>query len=237
MNSARPDAHEPFPHDFSDQSVATIKVVEHATMTSGERIEALIAAVQWIERRSIPGAVVECGVWRGGSTMAAALTSKRLGNTSRDIYLYDTFAGMTEPESVDLHFDGRTAAETLAHMEPEARSMSEWCNASLAEVRRNAESTGYPPERFRYVEGPVEETLPGTLPGPIALLRLDTDFYASTRVELEHLYPLVVPGGVVIIDDYGAWQGARRAVDEFLEGRPDIYLHRIDVTGRMFINP
>jgi hypothetical protein len=115
--------------------------------------------------------------------------------------------------------------------------MSDWCNAGLDEVRRNMASTGYPIERIHYIVGQVEETLPRVLPGTVALLRLDTDFYASTRHELLHLYPLVAPEGVVIIDDYGAWRGARRAVDEFLADKPDIFVHRIDVTGRMFLRP
>jgi hypothetical protein len=87
------------------------------------------------------------------------------------------------------------------------------------------------------VVGKVEDTIPATLPGAIALLRLDTDFYASTRQELEYLYPLVVSGGVVIIDDYGFWQGARQAVDEFLADKPEIFLHRIDASGRLLLKP
>ena len=80
-------------------------------------------------------------------------------------------------------------------------------------------STGYPPDRVRYVKGPVERTIPDRLPGgPIALLRLDTDWYESTRHELLHLFPLLSPGGVLIIDDYGHWSGARKAVDEYLGG-------------------
>lgn len=204
-------------------------------MTSAERLSALVQAVEWIDRRGVPGSVVECGVWRGGSMMAVARTLLRLGDDTRDLYLYDTFAGMTQPQEIDRAYDGGTAEQAMNAHDPSAKSMSEWCDASLDEVRRNMASTGYPGERINYIVGPVEATIPGTLPGPIALLRLDTDFYASTRQELIHLYPLVAESGVVIIDDYGAWQGARRAVDEFLADKPEIYLHRIDVTGRMFI--
>jgi O-methyltransferase len=235
--SARDDASNPLPRDFDTELVDTIRGVEHATMTSAERLEALVRSVEWIERRKISGAVVECGVWRGGSVMAVARTLRRLGNTSRDLYLYDTFAGMTAPDEMDRHYDGRSAEETMSINDPSSKNMSEWCKADLGLVRRNVESTGYPPERLRYIEGPVEQTIPHSLPGSIALLRLDTDFYASTRHELQHLYPLIPSGGVVIIDDYGAWQGARRAVDEFLVDRPEIFLHRLDVTGRLFIKP
>jgi O-methyltransferase len=233
--SARDDAKEPLPRDLASNVVATIRAVEHATMTSAERLAALIQSVEWISRRGVPGSLVECGVWRGGSMMAAARTLLSLGEEARDLFLYDTFAGMTQPQEIDRHYDGSTAEQAMHAHDPSAKSMAEWCNASLEEVRRNMGSTGYPNERTHYICGPVEATIPHTLPGPIALLRLDTDFYSSTRQELMHLYPLVVSGGVVIIDDYGAWQGARRAVDQFLADKPDIYLHRIDVTGRMFI--
>jgi hypothetical protein len=235
--SARDDRDLPLPRDLEPIVIETIEAVEHATMTSAERLAALVQAVEWIHRRRVGGAVVECGVWRGGSMMAVALTLLRLGERSRELYLYDTFAGMTEPQEIDRSYDGSTAEQAMHAHDPSAATMQEWCNAGLQEVQRNIRSTAYPEDRVRYVVGPVEETIPGTLPGAIALLRLDTDFYASTRQELEHLYPLVVPGGVVIIDDYGAWQGARRAVDEFLAGRPEIYLHRIDVTGRIFVRP
>jgi hypothetical protein len=233
--SARDDAREPLPRDLESRVLDTIRAVEHATMTSAERLAALVQSVEWIDRRGLRGSVVECGVWRGGSMMAAALTLLRLGDDSRDLYLYDTFAGMTQPQEIDRAYDGGTAEQAMNAHDPSAKSMSEWCNASLGEVRENMLSTAYPSERLHYVVGPVEETIPVTLPGPIALLRLDTDFYASTRQELAHLYPLVVAGGVVIIDDYGAWQGARSAVDAFLADKPEIFLHRIDVTGRLFI--
>jgi hypothetical protein len=235
--SARDDRGDPVPRDLEHEVIDTIRAVEHATMTSAERLAALVQAVEWIDRLQLPGAVVECGVWRGGSMMAAARTLLRLGDNTRDLYLYDTFAGMTEPQAMDLHYDGSSALQAMNAHDPSATTMSDWCNAGLEEVRRNMERIHYPAERIHYVAGAVEATIPATLPGAIALLRLDTDFYSSTRHELVHLYQLVVPHGVVIIDDYGAWQGARRAVDEFLLDKPDIYLHRIDVTGRLFIKP
>jgi hypothetical protein len=206
-------------------------------MTSAQRLAAQVQAVEWIERRQLQGAVVECGVWQGGSMMAAALTLLRLGVDNRELYLYDTFAGMTEPEEVDRAHDGSSAEQVMNAQVPSAKSMGDWTNAGVEEVRANMSSTGYPAQRVHYVVGKVEDTIPATLPGPIALLRLDTDFYSSTRQELEHLYPLVVSGGVVIIDDYGFWQGARRAVDEFLADKPEIFLHRIDATGRLLLKP
>jgi O-methyltransferase len=106
--------------------------------------------------------------------------------------------------------------------------------ASLQEVRSNMASTGIATERVHYVSGPVEETIPRSVPERIALLRLDTDWYESTRHELEHLWDRLEPGGVLIVDDYGHWAGAREAVDEFFAAREDApLLSRVDYTGRM----
>ena len=104
----------------------------------------------------------------------------------------------------------------------------------MDEVRRNLFSTGYPENQLSFVEGPVEETIPETVPDKIALLRLDTDWYESTLHELRHLYPLLSEGGVLIIDDYGHWKGAREATDQYLrEESPKILLNRIDMTCRL----
>jgi O-methyltransferase len=102
-------------------------------------------------------------------------------------------------------------------------------------VRATLLETGYPAERLHLHRGPVEETLPRQSPGPLALLRLDTDWYKSTLHELEHLYPLLAGGGILIIDDYGHWQGARRAVDEYFADSPPLLLNRIDYTGRIAV--
>jgi hypothetical protein len=98
--------------------------------------------------------------------------------------------------------------------------------------------TNYPQDKLNYVVGKVEDTIPETLPRKIALLRLDTDWYESTLHELNHLYPLLTEGGVLIIDDYGHWQGAKKAVDEYIEkNKLKILLNRIDYTGRIAIKP
>ncbi len=109
---------------------------------------------------------------------------------------------------------------------------------ALEEVQRNVATTGYPGDRVRYVQGKVEDTIPGQAPERIALLRLDTDWDESTRHELEQLYERLTPGGVLIVDDYGHWAGARQAVDEFFAGRNDApLLSHIDYTGRISVKP
>jgi hypothetical protein len=202
------------------------------TMTSVERLIGLIDAVRYVVRAGIPGSIVECGVWRGGSMMAAALTLMHENDQSRDLFLYDTFQGMTPPTDRDLSFDGKSAAMQLASAKV---GTGVWCHASLQDVEHNLQSTGYPAQRIRFVQGDIVQTIPATLPGPISILRLDTDWYESTRHELEHLYPLVSNQGIVIVDDYGHWQGSRKAVDEFIAvQRICPYLHRLDYTGRVF---
>ena len=221
--------------DASPPTNAIIDQVRPYTMTSAERVAALCGAVEYVARCGIPGAIVECGVWRGGSAMAAALTLLRLGRADVDLYLFDTFAGMPPPTAADkVAATGEPAAAVLARSD--RRTSNEWAYAPLDEVRRNLAATHYPPERLHLVAGKVEETLPARAPAQISLLRLDTDWYESTRHELIHLFPRLAVGGVLIVDDYGHWAGARQAVDEYIAGhRLRILLNRIDYTGRIAV--
>jgi hypothetical protein len=202
-------------------------------MTSVERMFALYQAVEYIEAAGVPGDIVECGVWRGGSSRLAALKLRALDSFDRTLHLFDTFEGMPPPGEVDVqHSTRETAAQILNRGERLEDVNNEWAYAPLGGVRRTMSETGYPLVRF--IQGKVEETLPGSAPAQIALLRLDTDWYESTRHELEHLYPRLVDGGVLIIDDYGYWDGARKAVDEYFgEAGRSILLNRIDDTGRI----
>ncbi len=222
------------PEDFQDEHVSTFRKVERFTMTRPPRVYALIEAVKYLIRSDIKGDFVECGVWRGGSVMAMALTLLRLGER-RNIHLYDTFAGMTAPNGNDITVSGEVAASKFNRLRI-GEGTSDWCRSSLPEVRRNVLSTGFDEDRFIFHEGPVETTLPAQLPETIALLRLDTDFYESTKHELVHLYPRLSRGGVLILDDYGQWKGARKAVDEYIhEHNLSILLNRIDFAGRIAI--
>ncbi|MFM8982727.1 MAG: TylF/MycF/NovP-related O-methyltransferase [Spartobacteria bacterium] len=186
-----------------------------------------IRAVDFIEERQIAGDIVECGVWRGGISMAMAIRLNTIGEP-RNFFLYDTFEGMSAPTDHDVAPSGQKA-ENLLNQIQRNETNHIWAYAPLEKVRKNLETTGYPMEKMRFVKGPVEETIPGTLPEKIALLRLDTDWYESTRHELQHLYPRLSTGGVLILDDYGFWAGARKAVDEFfssLDPRPALTVVR-----------
>lgn len=226
--------------DASDADREIVKQALPYSMTSPERLLALVEAVRYCVARRLPGAMAECGVWRGGSALALILTLQDLGVADRDIYLYDTFTGMTQPTEHDVSPQQGSALSTW--QEATSRGRRPWEELfgsemfNEAQVKALLESTGYPPERLHLVSGKVEETIPDQMPARFALLRLDTDWYQSTRHELRHMFPALCTAGVLIIDDYGHWQGARRAVDEYFSvSHPPLLLHRIDYTGRIAI--
>ncbi len=206
-----------------------------ATMTSSERIYALWRMVRHLVERGVEGDFVECGVWRGGSVMVMAETLADAGVTDRTLWLYDTFEGMPPPSAEDRDLSGNGADNLLA-AEARTEESAIWAYAPRTVVEDNLRRTRYPYDRFRLVQGKVEDTIPAAIPEQIALLRLDTDWYSSTKWELEHLYPRLAVGGVLILDDYGHWQGARQAVDEYFAALGHaVQLHTIDYTGRLVV--
>lgn len=203
----------PFPADFDEPMREVIKAVRGRTMTDRPKMFTLISAVRYIVAHHIPGDVVECGVWRGGSMQAVARELVRLGETDRHLYLFDTFEGMPPPSAADVRWDGQSASDLL---EAHDKSRHIWAAASLEDVQAGFEPIGYPADKIHYIEGRVEDTVPEHVPEVIALLRLDTDWYESSLHELDHMYDRLVPGGVLLLDDYGYWEGQRRATDEWL---------------------
>lgn len=223
------------PTNYDEMTFEIFDSIKDYTMTGIERINAIVEAVKYIEENEIPGSLVECGVWKGGSTMAMALTLKILDSESREIYLYDTFSGMNAPTDADIQYDGTPAKKKYSEIKLSENS-SGWCAWPIDNVKENVFSTRYPEEKFHFIEGEVESTIPEIMPQEIALLRLDTDWYESTKHELRHLFPLLSVNGVIIIDDYGHWGGAKKAVDEYLsENNLALLLNRIDYTGRVGI--
>ena len=201
------------------------------TMISPQRGWALAEAVRYVCRAGIPGDIAECGVWKGGACLLASFVlNAEEPATGRRIWLYDTFEGMVAPGDEDrIASSGRPVAE---------RSPEGWWASSEEEVESTLRLSPLPAERFTLVPGRVEETLPEKRPERLAVLRLDTDWYESTMAELRYLYPLLEPGGVLIVDDYGHFTGARKAVDEFFRLRGEhVLLHRSDYTGRVLIKP
>jgi len=199
------------------------------TMTGRARMYALWQAINYT--RGLPGSFVECGVWRGGSSMLADLTLREAA-VPRPIWMYDTYEGMPPPGPDDVDWIGMSPLDDWDAIKAEDGNV--FACASLDDVKASIRSVGLDVSMIKFVAGRVEDTIPATMPDEIAVLRLDTDWYESTLHELRHLWPRLVSGGVLIVDDYGHWQGARKAVDEFFAGRPDApMLTRIDYTGRI----
>ncbi len=208
------------------------------TMTSVERGLALYRAVRHLVKNEIAGDILECGVWRGGSSMIAMATLLQLNAANRRVVLLDTFEGMTAPGDYDVDLLGTSAEEFLALEAEKPGGGIE--NPTLEDIRRNVATIGYPADLIEYVVGDIRETAYTAPARDIALLRLDTDFYDSTKVEIEVFYPRLVEDGVLIVDDYGHWQGSRRAVDEYFDdmrrqGKRAPLLTIIDYTGRLAV--
>ena len=197
---------------------------------------ALYNATKYIIDNDIKGDFVECGVWKGGSAMLIARYLKLKNIEDRKIYLYDTFTGMTKPTEDDSDLYGDNAMERYME-ESTGEDSSTWVEVPLKQVKRNMYKTGFKKENIVFVEGKVEETLPEIIPpDKISLLRLDTDWYESTKHELVHLYPLIVKNGVLIIDDYGHWSGSKKATIEYLtEINEPILLQKIGHSARVGI--
>lgn len=227
-----------FGADLSSDKVDTIRAVRPYTMTTVARVEAVCSATEYILKYDIPGAFVESGVWMGGSSMAAATTLVKGGITDREMYLFDTFEGIPAPGDHDGLIGSDVSLSDWWEAENSRRRSQPWLQAPVDTVRANLASTGYDLDHVHLIPGLVEDTIPASAPEQIAFLRLDTDWYSSTRVEMEHLFPRLSPGGVLIVDDYGFTEGSRKAVDEFLSDYPlPVFLHRIDAAGRLVIKP
>jgi O-methyltransferase len=189
-----------------------------------ERLGATARALLQLDRDQIAGDIVECGVWMGGNVIIARIISPH-----RRCWLYDTFTGMTKPGEED-------GPKALDKYKALAAKKQPWCKATLSQlIHAMNETDTYDDKLCRIIVGDVVQTLtdPANVPSEIALLRLDTDFYASTKMELEILFPRLAIGGILIVDDYGHWQGARQAVDEFFADKPETAetLERIDYTA------
>lgn len=225
---------------FDPVAYKIILGVKDRTMTDENRLYNAIVATRYISENRIPGDIVECGVWRGGSMMAIASTLITLSDTTRSLYLYDTFQGMTKPSRFDIRLDGRSAKDLLGESVKQNKKEFEGgviAFASLQDVKAGMSSTKYPEKQIAYEVGKVEKTLKATSHKSLSLVRLDTDWYESTKHELEVLWPKLISGGVLIIDDYDHWTGARKATDEYFEKLSVRPLFMAMNSGRILIKP
>lgn len=206
------------------------------TMTSVERMKALYDSIEYVIENDIQGDFVECGVYKGGSSMLVAKYLADNGMVDRKIYMYDTYEGMSKPDAeLDVRVKGGASAIHKFEQTATSDDSSMWCYSSIDEVKQNMAMTNFPADNIIYVKGKVEDTIPSVIPSNISILRLDTDWYASTKHELIHLFPLLSKYGILIIDDYGHWAGAKKAVDDYFENK-EIELQTIDYTGRLIVN-
>ena len=200
-----------YPVEALPEDIRNIKKSMKYGAMSGLRMYSLIKAARYVHENGIPGDVVICGVGLGGSALLLARAFRNLGEPARPIWLYDTYAG-SKRHADDDYFASQEYVKMI---------LAKWCPT-------------YSPDAFNFVEGMVEDTIPGRMPAAISILHLDTDWHESTKHELTHLYPRLVRGGVVLIDDYGAWDGARIATEEyFAETGQPILLNVVDHTGRI----
>lgn len=224
------EATKKLPKDFDENFVGIYDKSSKFTMTSPERMYALYTAVKYVSLNKIPGDIVECGVWKGGSSMISALTLINLEDTQRKLFLYDTYKGMTMPSENDRQ------DEVDKWKKQNKDEYNTWAYAPLEEVKINIFSTDYPKNQIFFIEGEVEKTIPKIIPEKISILRLDTDWYESTYHELIYMFPKLSKGGVLLIDDYGSKQGARRAVDKYFdESNTHPLLIRVDSTCRLLV--
>ena len=212
-----------------------IDLVKSYSMTPQIRIYNLIKALKHINHKKILGDYVECGVWKGGNIILFKKIIELTNDSNRKIFAYDTFEGMTEPDKNDFDISKNLNAKILMNKDKEKKT-NIWGVCSLEDVKNNIQSNVKNIDNIRFIKGPVEKTLDiqDNLPEKISLLRLDTDWYSSTRKELEILYKKVSPGGIIIIDDYGHWGGSKKAVDEFFLDKY-VWMHYIDYACRLII--
>ena len=198
---------------------AAYGIVKPWTLVPLDQHQNMYNEIARMNANNVSGAVVECGVWAGGSSMLMMYSQIRSGSPQRHFWMYDTYEGHVAPDVTKDSEQDYASWKAVTHGEANLGVKAvdnKWIYAPLPLVRNNVRVTGYPLSHVHFVKGKVEETLLHAKPHePIALLRLDTDFYHSTKAELEHLYPLLVSGGMLIIDDYCAYQGSRLAADEY----------------------
>ena len=199
------------------------KKVQPFSMTSKERIYELYESLEYVRLNKIEGDFVECGVWKGGNILGVMEYFNYHNITDKKIWLFDTFNGMTTPTEVDVDLDGNKASDILSHV---------LCLSPLEEVKQTLSLSSFDDSKLRFVIGDVCETLniESNIPSQISILRLDTDFYDSTKKELEVLYPKLIKNGILIVDDYGHWRGSQLAVDEYFENS-GLEIKKIDYTG------
>ena len=227
-----------FPESSKFEKDLFNKICPEYTMTSPDRIFALMASINFIIQHNVAGDFVESGVWRGGNLILFQKFIEKY-NLDKKIYAYDTFEGMSEPGKIDETFKGESSIDLLNKLFKKKTDRKEnilIADCSIEQVQENFKKFSNI-NNLICIKGEVEKTLnfKENLPNKISILRLDTDWYSSTKKELEVLFPLLEKNGILILDDYGFWKGHRKAVDEYFSDKK-VTIFKIDFNGRMVIN-
>ena len=223
-----------FPPEITLIDKEAIKQSEEFSMTGRLRMWSLIQSIKYVIKNNIEGDIVECGVWRGGNLILSQKILASLGINKKKIYGFDTFEGMTEPQDIDIDMHGRKSSDLMSKTKKINNQKDIWAYCDFETVSKNIENnTTF--NSINLIKGDVKNTLiDNNLPKKISILRLDTDWYESTKIELEKLYPLLSTGGILIIDDYGQFKGCKKAVDEFFADNK-LFFHYIDYSCRLIV--
>lgn len=224
-----------YPIEIEPKNKRLIELVKPNSMSPNIRLHELINSIEYIINKNIKGDFVECGVWRGANLVVMQKLLERNKTENIQVYGYDTFEGMSEPTEFDSDYMGNKAEDAMKKT-PKKEGRGIWAYSTIETVINNIENFVNSPNNVKLIKGKVEETLTKkkNLPNSISLLRLDTDFYESTKIELEVLFPLLTKGGILIIDDYGHFTGARKAVDQYFKNQK-IWLKYVDYTCRLYV--
>ena len=216
--------------EIDEENKNLIEFINEYSMTPLIRRWTLIKSLHYINKKKVIGDIVECGIWRGGNLfLAKKIQDKYYKEIKRKLYGFDTFEGMSEPSNHDGIRINKIYQNFKNNNEP-------WAKASLDDVKNFSKKLFSDIDEFNFVKGKVEDTLKDkkNLPDKISLLRLDTDLYESTKIELNILYPLLVEKGILIIDDYGDFPGCRQAVDEYFSDK-NVLMISVDKSCRVIV--
>ncbi len=224
-----------YPVEFTKRDIEIFNYVyeRNLTMIGKQRMFSNILIAKWITQNELEGDFVECGVWRGGSTLLVKMIFEEYGNNSK-VWLFDTFKGMTQPTDVDINFSGELAK--VKYLKSKKTDYVDWAYAGYKDVKDNFIRSGVKIDDCVFVKGDVLKTIPryNDKLKKISFLRLDTDWYESTKIELDYFYPKIVKDGFLVIDDYGHWGGSRKAADQYFhKNQINEFKNMIDSSSRM----
>lgn len=224
--------------EYTNEELEIIETAKLFSMTSYQKLNFLLRSIEYVNNKKLEGDFVECGVWKGGNLILFKKMMTRLNITDKLIYAFDTFEGMTKPTDidVDIRFDNEKAEDVMKRNIKDYNNHSIHCYYPIDKVKENLTNNCKDIENIKLIKGDVLKTLliSRNIPDKISILRLDTDWYESTKIELEILFPKLFKDGILIIDDYGDYFGCKKAVDEYFKDKK-ISMFKVDSGGRMLI--